>query len=104
MAIDKAITVDRIEIDRHALISVRLQYEIVEDTAVLMHKYHRIVLEPGDNLAQKLQQINTHLTSMNMPTIPVGQSNKIGQIANLLWTPAVIAAYLARKQDTEDAT
>lgn len=103
MAIEKQLVVDRIEIDRYALLSVRLRYEITEDTEVLMHRYHRITLEPGDNLSQKLQQINTHLTSLNIPTIPIGQSNKIGQIANLLWTPAVIAAYLARKQDIENA-
>lgn len=78
MALTKVTVLDRIEILENAIINVRYGRKIMDDDGVteLARNYHRASFAPG--------------TVIN--TLPAGP---VRAIANLIWTPAVVAAYLA---------
>ena len=66
-----------IGIKEDGLIEYRKTRRIFEDGVFLTEKHHREVLEPGQDVTS--------------------YPNKLRQIAAVVWTPAVIAAYLAAK-------
>ena len=77
MALEKQITIDKIEILELGDIQVRQITRIVEDGAELSASYHRWSLSPGDDLT--------------------GQEPRVIAIANATWTPEVIATYQAEQ-------
>lgn len=77
MALSKQTTLDAITIRPNGLIEVRTKISVDEDGVELGSKFHRRVFEPGEDVSD--------------------QPNKLRQICNLIWTPAVIAAWEAEK-------
>ena len=78
MALSKNTVIDRIEILETGHIQVRRATYIEEDgVRVTDPRYSRRVYEPGDDVGV--------------------EHAKVRAIASVVWTPAVIAAHLARK-------
>ena len=75
MALEKQITIDKIEVVENGTLQVRECTNIVEDGNVISSNYYRWTLSPGADLT--------------------GQDSKVIAIANAVWTPEVIAAYQA---------
>lgn len=95
MAFEKKTFVDRAEILRNAVVHIRLSVEILEDEVVIHNRNVRFTLVPTDNTLVRFAEINTALTANNAPVVPTGQINRVRAITDILWTPAVIAAYVA---------
>jgi hypothetical protein len=74
MALEKVVTVDKIEVLEMGQIQVRTATRVLEDGAVLSSSFHRHVLSPGDDLSEQDPRVVT-----------------VAQV----WTPEVIAAYEA---------
>lgn len=75
MALTERNTIDKIEVLENGIIQVR-QANIVERDGVEIAKtYHRWSLTPGQDLT--------------------GQEQRVVDIANVVWTEEVVAAYLA---------
>lgn len=98
MALARRTTVNRIEISDDGQIGIRLRLEIVEDAEVLVSRYHRFVLEPGESVIDRFAAINASLLADHRaPPVGNGVINRVDQISALVWTPAIITAWLAIK-------
>jgi hypothetical protein len=78
MAITKETVVDQITVTENGIVLYREATRIIEDGSVLTQTYHRTSLTPGQDLA--------------------GQPANVAAIANVAWTPEVIAAYQAQQE------
>lgn len=67
--------IDTIRVIESGAIEVRRADRVLKDGAVIAQTYHRHCCCPGDDLS--------------------GQDPKVAAIANVVWTPEVIAAYQA---------
>lgn len=77
MAFSKQTIFDAITIRATGHLEVRMAVIVLEDAEEVARKFHRRIITPGDNIS----------------TEPA----KIQQIANLIWTPAMIQAAQAVK-------
>lgn len=66
-----------IGINEDSVMEIRKNRLILDDGVTITTLNSRYVLEPGDNVT--------------------AQPQKIRQLANFIWTPAVIAAWIAKK-------
>ena len=78
MALEKQISIDKIEVVENGAVQVRQITRIVEDGTELSASYHRWTLTPGQNVSD--------------------QESKVQAVCNAVWTPEVIAAYEAQQQ------
>jgi len=83
MTLSKEEVTDKIEVLENGTIQVRCATRVLEDGVVLSSSFHRHVLHPGHDLTD--------------------QDPKVVAIANVTWTPEVVAAYEAMvvKQEAE---
>lgn len=79
MAIEKQKVVDQITITENGSVMYREVTRIIEDGALLTQTYHRTSLTPGQDIS--------------------GQPENVVTIANVVWTPEVIAAYNTAQQE-----
>lgn len=77
MAFNKKTTYDMISIRDNGVIEIRKKTAVDEDGAEVGFKYFRYVYEPGDDIT--------------------AEPARVKGIINIVWTPAVIAAYAAEK-------
>lgn len=75
MALTQQTVVDKIEVLEDGVIQVRRDRRVFDDAELIGHKYLRYTLEPGQDVT--------------------GQPPRVQVICNAVWTPAVVAAYLA---------
>lgn len=75
MALTETIKVDQIEVVENGSIQVRTATIIEKDGAELTRTFHRHVKHPGSDISN--------------------EDPKVQAIANVIWTPEVIAAYQA---------
>ena len=80
MSLSKQTVIDQITVTEGGTILYREATRIMEDGAQLSQTYHRTSLAPGQDLT--------------------GQPEKVVAIANVAWTPEVIAAYEAQQAAT----
>ena len=73
MSITKQTSIDQITVTENGIILYREATRIIEDGTVLTQTYHRSSLTPGQDLT--------------------GVPENVVAIANVVWTPEVIAAY-----------
>lgn len=76
MALDKQISIDKIEVVENGIIQVRQVTRILEDGVELSASFHRWTLSPGQDISD--------------------QEPRVQAIANATWTDEVIAAYQAQ--------
>ncbi len=81
MAITKETVVDQITVTENGIVLYREATRIIEDGKVLTQTYHRSSLTPGQDLA--------------------GQPANVVAIAQVAWTPEVVAAYQAQQAALE---
>jgi len=79
--ITKETVVDQITVCENGIVLYREATRIIEDGKVLTQTYHRSSLTPGQDLA--------------------GQPTNVVAIAQVAWTPEVIAAYQAQQAALE---
>ena len=73
--LEKTEIIDQINVLESGQIQVRKATKILDDGLEISKSYHRHCLAPGDDLT--------------------GQDDRVVAIANIVWTPDVIAAYQA---------
>lgn len=98
MALVRKTTVNKAEILRNGVMMIQLALEVVDDIddEILNSRYHRFMLVPGDDVATRFAEVNAVLLANHKATaVPNAQINRVNQVANVIWTPAVIAAYQA---------
>jgi DNA-binding transcriptional LysR family regulator len=81
MAITKQTVVDQTTVTENGTILYREATRIVEDGNLLTQTYHRTSLTPGQDLT--------------------GQPANVVAIANVAWTPQLIAAYQAAQEEAQ---
>jgi len=81
MAITKQTVVDQITVTENGTVLYREATRIVEDGNLLTQTYHRTSLTPGQDLS--------------------GQPDNVRAIAQVAWTPQVIAAYQAAQEEAQ---
>ena len=79
MAIKKESAIDVFEVLKTGEIQVRRADRVFKDGKKISETYHRHVLSPGDDLS--------------------GEDPKVRKQAELEWTPEVVAAYQASKEE-----
>lgn len=75
MAMEKQVSVDKIEVVIHGIVQVRTATKVVEDGVVLSQSFHRHVVNPGDDYSK--------------------EDDRVKAICAAIHTPEVIAAYKA---------
>ena len=83
MALTKETVVDQITVDEFGNVLYREATRIMEDGKELSKTYHRTSLTPGQDLS--------------------GQPANVAAIANVAWTPEVVAAYQAQQEANKPA-
>ena len=78
MSLDKQIAIDKIEVVENGIIQVRQIERIMENGKEIASSFHRWVLTPGQDVSD--------------------QEPRVQAIANAVWTPEVISAYQAFKE------
>jgi hypothetical protein len=78
MAIEKQISIDKIEVIENGIIQVRQITRIIEDGVELSNSFHRWSLTPNQDVSD--------------------QEDRVKAIANVTWTPEVIATYKAQQE------
>ena len=78
MALEKQISIDKIEVVENGVVQVRQITRIVEDGTELSASYHRWTLSPGQDVSD--------------------QESKVQAVCNAVWTEEVIAAYEAQQE------
>lgn len=73
MSLEKQVVIDKIEVLENGTIQVRETTRILEDGNILSSTYNRWTLAPGADLT--------------------GQDTKVVTVANVVWTPDVIATF-----------
>jgi hypothetical protein len=76
MALTKETVVDKIEVLEMGQVQVRTAIRVSEDGNELSSSFHRVALEPGQDLT--------------------GQDPKVVAIATATWTPEVVSVYEAK--------
>ena len=79
MTISKETTIDQITVNENGIVLYRAATRIFEDGEQLAQTYHRSSLVPGQDLT--------------------GQPEQVAAIAQVVWTPEVVAAYQAALSD-----
>lgn len=77
MALEEVSVVDKIEVLLAGQIQVRTRNQVLKDGTEIAATYHRHVLSPGDDVSN--------------------EDPRVTAIAEVTWTPEVIAAYEASK-------
>lgn len=77
MALEEKSVVDKVEVLLNGSIQVRRRDQVLKDGTEIAATYHRHVLSPGDDL--------------------INEDPRVTAIAEVTWTPEVIAAYEASK-------
>lgn len=93
--IEKITLVDRIEMNANATIGIRLALMIVDDGAEISRRYHRTVIEPGTPVSEQMALVNDHLSQMNQSAVSAQDIARIEQVAVVVHTEDVIAAFVA---------
>ena len=73
--IAKQTVVDQIEVNRNGTIQIRIALELVENGAVLNHKWHRTAIEAGGDVDAQIAAVNAHITSEPMNEQPVSAAD-----------------------------
>jgi hypothetical protein len=81
MALDKQISIDKIEVVENGIIQVRQITRILEDENEISSSFHRWTLTPGQDVSD--------------------QEDRVKAIANATWTPEVISAYEAQLEQNK---
>ena len=81
MALSEVSVVDKIEVLLAGQIQVRTRNQVLKDGTEIAATYHRHVLSPGDDLTN--------------------EDPRVTAIAEVTWTPEVVAAYEASKVPVE---
>ena len=77
MALEEKSVVDKVEVLLEGQIQVRTRNQVLKDGTEIAATYHRHVLSPGDDL--------------------INEDPRVTAIAEVTWTPEVVAAYEASK-------
>jgi hypothetical protein len=78
MALEKQVTIDKIEVVENGIVQVRQVTRILEDGKELSSSYHRWTLVPSQDVTD--------------------QESKVQAVCNAVWTEEVIAAYEAQQE------
>lgn len=81
MALEKQTVVDLIETLENGCVQVRTATRILDDGVAVSSNFHRHVVAPGDDYSQ--------------------EDPKVQSICAAVQTPEVVAAYLAKQQETQ---
>jgi len=79
MPLSKMVVIDKIEILLDGTMQIRQATIIIEDVAEIGRTYKRWVLTPGQNISK--------------------QTQKVKNVANLIWTADVVTAYKNNHKD-----
>ena len=78
MALEKQVSIDKIEVVENGIVQVRQVTRIIEDEKELSSSYHRWTFSPGQDVSD--------------------QESKVQAVCNAVWTEEVIAAYVAAQE------
>lgn len=85
---------DRIEIDQNGNIGMRIGLLIVDGEKEIDRKAHRVVIHPGDNIDEKIGDVNKHLEKDGCAAL--AKPKTLDQIVGIVHTPEAISAHRKR--------
>src|SRR5262245_18761510 len=96
--IEKRTIVDQREVMRDGTIQVRFRKEIIEDGVVISFGYHRVALQPGDDLDNAMASVNNHLQFMKNESVSSDEIDSIRRIVTAEHTVEKISEFQAAKE------
>ena len=100
MAIVKKSIVNQMVIERIGLVSVRFALQVIEEelnNREIASQWHRMLIEPGDDVDDKFNELNAWLGANGYAATVVGERNRVKAITQILHTAGVISNYQAWK-------
>lgn len=91
--------IDSIEINRDGILHVRFGRTFLdtEDNQEMTKRYYRFALYPGDNINARLTEAAAALNVTKDVMPPTGELTMLRNVANTVWTPAVITRWNEKK-------
>jgi hypothetical protein len=103
MAIEKKTTVDKVEVDRNKVVSVRFALLLIEDGKEIDTRYHRATVPPGADIDRLLAAVNKNIVDdLNGVAISEGV-DLLKTVAGIVHTPEVIATYMEARAARKEA-
>lgn len=99
--IEKRTMIDRIEIDRDGVISLRFAKELVENGVVLSKNYHRTVITPDTDIDNQLNAVDNHLQQMGVMPLDTEDRAWIKSMKSSVQTPDRTAKWRARQEQVD---
>ena len=100
MPIVKKSIVNQMNVERIGLIGVRFALQVIEeelDNREIASQWHRMLIEPGDNVDAKFDELNAWLTANGYAGTVNAERNRVKSIAQVIHTAGVISNYQAWK-------
>lgn len=79
--IEKQTVLDQIEITRSGAVQLRFALLLVEDGNEIDSRWHRTIIEPGQDIDQQIKLVNAHLAQMGKGQIGADDLVKIKKYA-----------------------
>ena len=93
MAITRRTSLNQIEVLENHIIQVRLGKLIEEDGVMLNTRWHRTLINPGEDAQLQMEAVNEHLVLMGEVPLPQEEIDRIVAIAGVEHTPKVVLQY-----------
>jgi hypothetical protein len=103
MAIEKKTVVDKVEVDRNNVVSVRFARLLVEDGKEIATEYHRAVVEPGTDIDRLLAAVNKSIVDDLRGAAVSEGTDLIRTVAGIVHTPEVVATYMEARAARKEA-
>lgn len=84
----------QVEITDLGILQIRFEKQVVgDDGNVMARQYHRLTLDPGENLDEKMAHVNRHLEQMGFPPTEVAAVERVRAVVAVEHTPQRIAKF-----------
>lgn len=85
--------IDQVEVTRDGHLQVRLLKKVIDNGVEIDIGYHRTVIPVGGNVELQMQQVATHLASLEFPLDDTEELAQLKQLSEVVFKPAKVAAF-----------
>lgn len=97
--------VNQIELVSVGHIQIRFSLDIVENGKIIAHRgdeeggrWHRTLIEVGEDCTKQIADVNSHLSQMGYPPVKEADISRVAAVANANWTPEIRNKWQAHKE------
>ncbi len=98
--IKRKTVIDKIEIVSDGSLQIRIAKQIIENESVIHTQWHRVRIEPGSNVDEQMELINSNLKMLGENSVSELEIKTIKSISALVHTEELVNKYRENKLQT----